>query len=86
MLLRLTSQYPPPDERVLPVPLRDTLCGLPGALSVTESVPLMLPVVLGVKVTLIVQVATDARLGTQLSVSLKLELAVMSETLRGVVP
>jgi hypothetical protein len=44
----------------VPVPLRETVCGLPGALSVTERVPLRLPVALGVKVTLTVQRAPAA--------------------------
>jgi hypothetical protein len=63
---------------VTPIPLRETVCGLPGALSVTESVPLTLPVALGVKVTLIVQLAPDARFEPlQVSVSPKLALAAM---------
>jgi len=40
--------------QVTPLPLRDTICGLSAALSVIESVPVELPVVLGAKVTLIV--------------------------------
>ncbi len=44
----------------IPVPLRLTLCGLFGALSVIDSVPVRVPVTVGVKVTLIVQLAPAA--------------------------
>jgi len=72
---------------VTPIPLRETVCGLPGALSVTESVPLTLPVALGVKVTLIVQVAPDARFEPlQVSVSPKLAVAAMLTMVSVVVP
>jgi hypothetical protein len=72
---------------VTPIPLRETVCGLPGALFVTESVPLTLPVALGVKVTLIVQLAPDARLDPlQLSVSPKLAVTVTLTMLSIVVP
>ncbi len=73
-------------ETTIPVPLRETVCGLPGALSVTESVPLRLPEALGVKVTLIVQFAPDARLEPQVSVSPKLVVAAMPAMLSVVVP
>jgi hypothetical protein len=55
----------------VPVPLRETVCGLPGALSVTERVPLRLPVALGVKVTLTVQLAPAANELPQVLVSAK---------------
>ncbi len=41
----------------IPVPLRLTLCGLFGALSVIDTVPVRVPVAVGVKVTLMVQLA-----------------------------
>ncbi len=44
----------------IPVPLRLTLCGLPAALSVIETVPVRVPVAVGVNVTLIVQLAAAA--------------------------
>ena len=44
----------------VPVPLRETVCGLPGALSVTDSVPLRFPICLGLKATLTVQLAPAA--------------------------
>ena len=43
-----------------PAPVSETVCGLLLALSVIDSVPLRLPVALGVKVTLMVQLAPGA--------------------------
>ena len=40
-----------------PVPLKETFCGLVFALSVMVSVPVLVPVVVGAKVTLIAQLA-----------------------------
>ena len=56
---------------VVPVPLRPTVCGLPVALSVNVIVPGWLPAAVGVKVTLMVQLApaaTEAAAGVGLSV------------------
>jgi hypothetical protein len=69
-----------------PVPLRETICGLPVALSTTESVPFKVPVLPGVKVTLTVQLAPDARMEPQLSVSPKLAVAVIPEMFSVAVP
>ncbi len=44
----------------VPVPLRPTVCGLPAALSLMLSVALRVPVAVGVKVTLIEQLAPAA--------------------------
>ena len=52
----------------IPVPVSDTVCGLPVALSTTESVPVLVPTAVGVNVTLIVQNAPIARLVPQLLV------------------
>jgi hypothetical protein len=71
---------------VVPVPLREIVCGLPGALSLTESVPLRVPDPMGAKVTLIVQFAADARLEPQVSVSPKFVVAAMPAMLSVVVP
>lgn len=57
------------------MPLKVTVCGLPSALSVMESVPFRLPEALGVKVTLMMQLAPDAKLDPQLSLSPKFEVA-----------
>jgi hypothetical protein len=63
-----------PDEmeigvlELAPVPLRATLCGEPVALSVMVSVPVRVPVVVGVKVTEIVQLAPAATLVPQVLV------------------
>jgi hypothetical protein len=48
------------------VPLRETVCGLPVALSAIETAPLRLPETPGVKVTPIAQFAPGARVGPQL--------------------
>src|SRR5437764_7268159 len=48
-----------------PVPVRGTVCGLPGALSVKESVPLRAPLLVGVKVTLTTQLAPAATVAPQ---------------------
>jgi hypothetical protein len=68
------------------VPLRETICGLPTALSVNETVPLTLPVVLGVRVTLIVQFAPTARVEPQLLVSAKFALAAILAIVSVAVP
>jgi hypothetical protein len=51
-----------------PMPLRETVCGLPGASSVIERVPFRLPGEVGVKETLMVQLAPEVRLEPQVSV------------------
>ena len=45
---------------VVPIPLSVTFCGLPVALSVTDSVPVRFPICVGLKVTLTVQLAPAA--------------------------
>ena len=45
---------------VVPVPLRLTVCGLPAALSAIVSVALLVPVAVGVKATLTVQLPLGA--------------------------
>jgi len=62
------------------------VCGLPGPLSATESVPFTVPVVVGLKVTLIVQLAVDATGAVQLSVSAKSALAVMPDIFSAELP
>ena len=54
-----------------PVPLKDAVCGLPGALSVTLREAVREPVVEGVKVTLMVQLAPADNEAGQLFVSAK---------------
>jgi hypothetical protein len=58
-----------------PVPLREAACGLPGALSVTDSLPVTLLVTCGVNLTLIGQLAPEARLAPQVLVSVKSAVA-----------
>lgn len=67
-------------------PLRATACGLLGASSVTERVPLRLPTELGAKVTLIVHPAPAATLDPQSSASVKFVVAAMLESVRVAVP
>lgn len=57
----------------LPVPVRVEICGLPGALSLTDKVPVAAPVCVGVKTTLNVHLDLAARLDEQ----------VVVETLKG---
>ena len=52
---RLTAGVPVPE-----LPLRLIFCGLPVALSLTVTVPVRVPVVVGVKFTLIVQLVPGA--------------------------
>lgn len=49
----------------MPLPERVTVCGLPVASSAIESVALRVPAAVGVKVTLIVQLALAARVDPQ---------------------
>jgi hypothetical protein len=52
----------------VPVPVRATVCGLLGALSVTVSVPVRVPALLGTNTTLMVQVPAAGKLVGQLLV------------------
>ena len=61
---------------VVPVPLKLTVCGLVGALSVIVIVPVGVPAPVGVKVTEIVQLALALRLEPQLLVWTKTLLAI----------
>ena len=58
-------------DAAVPTPLRETACGLPLALSVILTVAVRWPVVVGVKVTLIVQFAPALTLVPQVLVSAK---------------
>ena len=58
-----------------PVPVRLMVCGLLVAVSLMVTVPVSVPEVVGVKSTLIWQLAPAARLDPQLFVSAKLALA-----------
>jgi hypothetical protein len=69
-----------------PVPLNDAVCGLFEALSVTDKVPLLLPLDPGRKVTLIVQLACEANEVPQLLVWLNADApVVLIETMVSVV-
>ena len=67
----LTSErqsLPGETRKNVPLPVSGTVFGLPGALSVTESVPLSAPEMVGVNVTVMVQLAPAFRLFPQLLV------------------
>jgi len=68
------------------VPLRETVCGLPTALSEIVTVPFTLPVTLGARVTLIVQLAPAASVVPQLLVPAKFALAAILVMVSGAVP
>jgi hypothetical protein len=70
----------------VPVPLREMVCGLPGASSATESVPVKLSLAVGEKVASMVQLAPEARFEPQSFVSAKLEFVAMLDMLSGAVP
>jgi len=73
-------------EGDVPVPLSETVCGLPVALSVTETVPLVLPVTVGAKLTLIVHELPASNVEAQLLVCEKPVLAEIPETVSVAVP
>ena len=52
----------------LPVPVRLEVCGLPNALSATFNDPVLVPVAVGLKTTLILQAVLAARLVVQVVV------------------
>ena len=57
-----------PAAGAIPLPLRPTVCGLPLALSVTDRVPVRVPVAEGLKLTLIPQLAPALKPPPQLLV------------------
>src|SRR5713226_444603 len=61
----------------VPVPVSATVCGLPPALSVTETAPVREPAAVGVKVAEIVQVPAAASDAPHVLVWLKSPLAAM---------
>jgi hypothetical protein len=61
----------------VPTPFRRTVCGLFGALSAIDTIPVRVPRCVGVKVTYIVQLPPDGRRELQLFDSLKSPLATM---------
>jgi hypothetical protein len=69
-----------------PVPVRLTVCGLPAALSAMLMLPVKVPVVVGVNVTLIVQAAPAATDDPQVFVSPKFVLAVIDVMLNATLP
>lgn len=71
----------------MPMPVSDTACGLPVALSVKESVPVFAPSAVGLKVTLTLQVLVIASVAPQVLAEIaKPELATMLVMSRVAVP
>src|ERR1700737_2934368 len=70
----------------LPTPLRVAVCGLVGSLSVTVSIPLRVPVWVGVNVTLTLHEAFAGRLAGQVLVWEKSPLAATLEIVSGFDP
>jgi len=69
-----------------PLPPRFTTCGLLAALSVMVNDPVLLPATVGVKVTLMVQLAPAARLEPQVLSCAKLPVATILEMVSAAVP
>ena len=77
-----------PGERLptVAVPVRETLCGLPVALSLIEIVPVAVPFPAGVNVTEMLQLAPAARDAAQLLVWPKAPPALMLKIVKLAVP
>ncbi len=94
LIIAEVEQFPPEGqfapvaaarEKSVPVPVRETDCGLPLALSAIDTLAERLPVAVGVNVTLTVQSFPIATL-LQVSVSVKSPLATILVIFNGVVP
>ena len=70
----------------VPFPVKLTICGLPAAVSVIVMDPGLVPVAVGVKVTLMAQFAVGATEGIQLLVWAKSPLAEILVTFSVTVP
>jgi ABC-type sulfate transport system permease component len=76
----------PVNEKSSPVPVSVTVWGLPAAVSVTVTAPVLVPPAVGLKVTLRVQPALTATLEPQSLVWKASPLAVMLAMLRVALP
>ena len=74
------------NSTTVPEPVRLTVCGLPAALSVIDKVPVRGPLCVGLKVTLMVQLASAARLEPQVFVWLKSPFAAILMILSATLP
>jgi hypothetical protein len=70
----------------IPLPLRLTTCGLPEALSVIVSAPVLLPVAVGVKLTLTVQLPLGAMVALPQLLDWKLPVTAILLMMRLLVP
>jgi hypothetical protein len=84
--VRLPGETPATEAVATPVPVKLTVCELPLALSVIVKVPVRVPAAVGVKVTLIVQLAPALTLLPQVLVWEKSPLAVMLEMVSVALP
>jgi hypothetical protein len=66
--LHAVSGHSTPTRRYCPVPVNVMVCGLVGSASLMVTAAVRLPIAVGLKVTLIVQLAPAARLVPQLFV------------------
>ncbi len=80
------NEYEPAKVPGEPVPLSATVCGLLAALSAMVRVPARLPAAVGVKVTLIAQLAPAAIDAAQLLLAPKSPLAAMLVMLKAAFP
>ena len=71
---------------VTPVPVKVTVCGLPAALSEMLRLPLRVPVAVGIKITLTVQLFPAGTLVAQLFVWVKSPVAVILEIVSAALP
>lgn len=73
-------------RKATPGPDKLTLCGLPGALLEMSTDPPRVPTAVGVKVTLILQLAPTERVAPQVVVRARSPLVVMEVMLNGALP
>jgi hypothetical protein len=85
--VKLAGERPTAGELgIVPMPLNATVCGLPDALSVTETAPLALPATVGATETLIEHVPAAGIVDGQLLVCAKPEATDIEEITSDAVP
>lgn len=73
-------------EKSSPLPLRATVCGLPVALSAIESVPILLPPIVGSKKTAMLQLVPGATWFVQLLITPKSAALGVTAVITNVAP
>ena len=87
ILPKLSDVEERPSTGFVPIPVSETLCGLPVPLLVSVNVPVRAPAAVGVKITEIVHVALTAMLAAQpVFVSAKSPLIAIFEISSAAVP